>query len=56
MKRVLSIKEVAEVLSISESTVRRLISNGDIEAVKIGGLWRISSLEINRILGENVSE
>lgn len=38
----LSVNEVAERLGNHEKTVRRYIVNGDLQAKKIGGQWRIA--------------
>lgn len=42
-RRLLSIRDVAEILSMSEKTVYRLIDNGngELRAIRIGGVWRI---------------
>ena len=36
-RRLLSVKEVARVLGVSQVTVRRRISTGEIPAVRLGG-------------------
>lgn len=38
----LSVSEVAEKLGSHEKTVRRYIVNGDLQAKKVGGQWRIA--------------
>lgn len=38
----LSVAEVAQKLGNHEKTVRRYIANGDLQAKKIGGQWRIA--------------
>lgn len=43
----LKIREVAEALSTSEQTVRKLIKNGELKSVKIG-TTRVSNKEIER--------
>lgn len=48
----LSIKQAAKELNICEKTIRNHIKNGQIKAVKIGGLYRISEDEIKRLKGE----
>jgi len=48
----LSIKETAKTLRISEATVRRFIASGEIRAVKVGEQWRIIEAEIERIKNE----
>lgn len=44
------IKEIAEKFRMSEHAVRRAIKAGDIQAIKIGGGWRIPQSEVDRIL------
>lgn len=47
-------KEVAQKLKMDLSTVYRWIREGELKAVKIGSLWRISETELKRFLdGEN---
>lgn len=42
----LSTAEAATRLGISESTVRRRIRQGDVPAVKVGGVWRITLVDV----------
>ena len=44
-----TVKEVAEIFSVCTRTIERLIRGGEIEAVKIGGLYRIEDSEVERI-------
>ena len=46
----LTIEDIAKHLNISAITVRRYIDNGQIKAVKIGKVWRISQEELDRIM------
>jgi len=46
----LDVKQVAEKLSVSESTIRRLIDSGKLKVVKVGSQLRISDSEIERYL------
>lgn len=48
--KVLTIEDVARQLHISIMSVRRYIESGQIKAVKIGKVWRISQEELNRIM------
>lgn len=45
-KRMYSIKEVADLLEVSEITVRRGIERGDIAAIKVLSTWRISGKDL----------
>ncbi len=48
--RAYSLKETAEVLGISESTVRLMLRDRRILGVKIGKHWRVSQAEMDRLL------
>jgi len=45
-----TVKEVAEILTISEMGVRRLIDHGDLKSYRMGGTYRISSQQIKDFL------
>src|SRR4051794_35235245 len=45
---VLSAREAAAVLGISERTVRRAVARGDLPAAKHGGVYRIARADIAR--------
>lgn len=45
-----SIAEAAQLLGVSESTVKRLLASGKLAAVKVGGHRRISRTELYRLL------
>ena len=49
-------KEVAEMLRISYRTVLDLIVLGDLEAHRVGKVYRISEREIHRFIEENKVE
>lgn len=44
-----NIKEVAEILGLHVSTVRKMCGNGAIKAFKIGKLWKISESEVLKL-------
>ncbi len=46
--RLLSLKEGASRLGVSENTMRRWVSRQDIKAKKIGGLWRIRPQDLQQ--------
>ena len=46
MNDVLTLMEAADLLRISERTMRLLLSNGDIPATKVGGSWRFSRAQL----------
>ena len=45
-----NVKEVAEILGISTTTVHNYVKNGTLKAVKIGGLWHIKETVIKAYL------
>ena len=52
MEKMVSIKEAADMLNVSETTIRRMIRRGDIVAIKVGtkgktSPWRISQQVIS---------
>jgi len=48
-ERLLPVREAAERLGVAESTLRRLIAQGEIEARKVGGKVVVPLSEIQRI-------
>jgi excisionase family DNA binding protein len=46
-KRIFSTNEVAEILGKNPESIRHWIKSGYIPAVKLGGHWRISSVDLN---------
>ena len=52
MKKFYSVIEVAEILSISYRRVLDLIALGEIQAVRIGNLYRISPYSLDQFLKE----
>jgi len=51
---VMTVKEAAECLKLSEFTVRKLCRTGQIAAVKYPGgkMWRIPRTELQKYMGE----
>lgn len=57
MERLLTPRQVAEILGVSFITIKRWIYSGKIKAVKLPtGKWRIPESEVKRILGEKPPE
>lgn len=50
---ILTISPTAAYLKISEKTVRRLIEKKELLASKVGGSWRIKTIDIEKYLEEN---
>lgn len=46
MNPVLSVRELAELLQLSDRTVYRLVQSGEIPGFKIGGSWRFSRADV----------
>jgi excisionase family DNA binding protein len=51
----LSIKQVAETLNCSKRHVWRLLAHGDLPAIRIGGLTRVSRADLNRFIAASMS-
>jgi len=47
-KTTFRVPEVAELLDMSETTIRRKLRAGDIPGVKLNGGWRVSRAELER--------
>lgn len=47
----LTLDEAGAVLRVTGATIRRLILQGELPGRKIGGSWRISSVEFGQYLG-----
>ncbi len=48
---VYTIEEVARILKVSTDTIRRMIADGELEAVKVRGQWRIKKESVDKLLG-----
>jgi excisionase family DNA binding protein len=45
-----TIEEAAQILKVSQSTIRRWINTGKLTSSKIGRLYRISGSDVQRLL------
>ena len=52
----LTIREVAELLKLSERTVYRLAQSGGLPAFKAGGSWRFRRRDIDAWAAEQIKE
>ncbi len=52
----MTVSEVARVLRISNMTVYRLISSGQLQAVRVGKSYRLREEDVDRYLGERFTE
>ena len=46
---ILTLKELAEYLKLNERSIQRMLKTGQIEGKKIGGQWRFSGSQIDRL-------
>lgn len=44
--KVYTVEEVAQILRVSEATVRNLIERGDLPAFKVGNQWRVREKDL----------
>ena len=51
LPQMLTVHEVAQLLNLCDRTVYRMCESGDLEAVKIGKLWRIRRVTVLKIMG-----
>lgn len=49
----LTIPQVAEVLQVADRTVYRMIRSGELQAVKVGGSWRVPRGVVEAMTGES---
>jgi excisionase family DNA binding protein len=47
----LTLREVALVLRLGMRTAYKLVAEGHVPAVKVGGQWRIRRADLDRLLG-----
>jgi excisionase family DNA binding protein len=52
MEKILTAKELSQFLKLSESTIYKLASNGEIPGFKIGDSWRFDLEEIQKMIRE----
>jgi excisionase family DNA binding protein len=48
----LKVSEVAELIRVSEPTVRSMIRRGELEGSKTGRSWRVRASSLRKLLGE----
>jgi excisionase family DNA binding protein len=52
--RLLTIKDVARLLQVSDKTIRRLIESRDLPAIKLGAQWRIRPRDLELFVRERL--
>ena len=50
-----TVAQAADILNVSQKTVRRLIKKGYLPVIRIGGLLRIEPLDIQDLIRDNRS-
>jgi excisionase family DNA binding protein len=53
MQQIVTAKEVAQYLKLSESTIYKLAASGEIPGFKIGDSWRFDMEEIRNLVKES---
>jgi len=53
MEKILTAKELSQFLKLSESTIYKLATNGDIPGFKIGDSWRFELEEIQKLIRDS---
>lgn len=56
MDKLYSVKEVAEILGVTEGTVRNYLTNGKIKYVKVLGNTRIKEIELKSLIKPSKKE
>ncbi|MGA9347416.1 MAG: helix-turn-helix domain-containing protein [Anaerolineae bacterium] len=54
MDEILTVREVAEYLKLSRTTIWRWCNEGKLQAFKVGRGWRIHRSEVEKIVGQNL--
>jgi excisionase family DNA binding protein len=54
MDEILTVREVADYLRLSRTTVWRWCNERKLHAFKVGRGWRIHRVEVERIVGQNL--
>jgi len=54
MDEILTVREIAEYLKLSRTTIWRWCQEGKLRAFKVGRGWRIHRSEVEKIVGQNL--
>jgi len=52
---IFTITETAQYLKLSDKTIRKLISSGELKASKVGSSWRVKESEIEKYLNAHTN-
>jgi len=55
-KENLTVREVAEYLNRSETTIYNMLNNGDLPGIKLGGKWVVRKSDLDSFLDEKLKE
>jgi len=53
VEKIITAKELAQFLKLSESTIYKLVSSGEIPGFKVGDSWRFELEEIQTLIRES---
>lgn len=54
--QIMNIKEVSEFLNVKEQTVYRLVQQGKLPGVKIGGQWKVKKSHLDKMFDDALEE
>lgn len=54
-RKTANVRDVARILDVSERTVRRIISRGDLPAIVVGGQYRVVQDDLVRYIVKNTT-
>ena len=55
-EEIMGIKEVASYLNLKEQTVYRLVQQGKLPGIKIGGSWKVKQEHLDKMFDEILTE
>jgi len=55
-KENLTVREVAEYLNRSETTIYNMLNNGELPGIKLGGKWVVRKSDLDSFLDEKLKE
>jgi excisionase family DNA binding protein len=56
MEPLISVQEFARVLAIDPSTLRRMVKQKKVAAIRVGGVWRFRPAVLRELIGEKPRE
>jgi len=55
-KENLTVKDVAQYLNRSETTIYNMLNNGDIPGIKLGGKWIVRKSDLDNFLDQQLAQ